>query len=201
MIRDTALAASGLLQEDIGGPPVRPYMPGDLWRESNSMSPAYQQSVGAALYRRSLYTVVKRTAPMPNMTTFDAPSREICIVKRTPTVTPQQGFVLLNDTQFVEAARVLAEKTLEEAGPTPEQRIRFAFRRLTARDPDPRETKLLLELLQEQKALFAKEPQRAEKLITVGDHKRDPALDPIDLAATTAMTQTILNLDAAVWKR
>jgi len=201
MIRDTALAASGLLQEDMGGPPVRPYMPGDLWRESNSMSPAYQQSVGAALYRRSIYTVCKRTAPMPNMTTFDAPSREICVVKRSPTITPQQGFVLLNDSQFVEAARVLAEKTIKEAGPAIEQRIRFAFRRLTARDPDPREFILLEQLLGEQKDLFAKEPDRAAKLTGVGDRKPDSALDPVDLAATTALTQTILNLDATVWKR
>ncbi len=108
MIRDflTALAASGLLQDDLGGPPVSPYLPGDLWRESNTMSPAYHQSVGEALYRRSLYTVWKRTAPMPDMTTFDAPSREVCVVKRNNTGTPQQAFVLLNDTQFVESARV-----------------------------------------------------------------------------------------------
>ena len=103
-IWDTALAASGLLDEEMGGPPVSPSTPGDLWRESNSMSPAYQQSVGRNLYRRSLYTVVKRTAPMPDMLAFDAPSREVCTVKRTPTGTPQQAFVLLNDSQFVKRA-------------------------------------------------------------------------------------------------
>jgi hypothetical protein len=201
MIRDTALAASGLLQEEIGGPPISPYMPGDLWRESNSMSPAYHQSVGAALYRRSLYTVVKRTAPMPNMLAFDEPSREVCVVKRSPTLTPQQGFVLLNDTQFVETARVLAENTIKSAGTNSADRVRFAFRRLTAREPDRRELPLLKQLLREQKDLFAKEPARAAKLIAVGDRKPDPKLDPIDLAATTALTQTILNLDATVWKR
>ena len=201
MIRDTALAASGLLQDELGGPPVSPYMPGDLWRESNSMSPAYRQSVGNALYRRSLYTVWKRTAPMPNMDAFDAPSREVCVVKRSATGSPQQAFVLLNDVQFVEAARVLAEKALLSDARTPEQRIHFVFRRLTARDPIPQEDKILRALLREQMDLFSKEPDRAEKLVTVGGSKRDPTLNPVELAATTALAQAILNLDATVWKR
>jgi hypothetical protein len=201
MIRDTALAAGGLLDEEMGGPPVSPYMPGDLWRESNSMSPAYHQSVGGSLYRRSLYTVWKRTAPMPDMTAFDAPSREVCEVQRTPTSTPQQSFVLLNDTQFVEAARALAEKSLREGGSTPREWVRYIFRRLTARDPDPREMKLLLDLLQEQAAIFAKEPDRAVKLIAVGARKPDPALNPVQLAAATELAQAVMNLDATIWKR
>jgi len=200
MIRDTALAASGLLDDKIGGPPVSPYMPGDLWRESNSMSPAYHQSVGTDLYRRSLYTVWKRTAPMPDMTVFDAPSREVCTVKRNATATPQQAFVLLNDTQFVEAARVLAERALKEGRSTQEQ-ISFAFRRLTARQPTEAELNLLEQLLTEQKAMFKQEPDRAEKLIAVGDRKRDPALEPGELAAMTSVSQAIMNLDATVWKR
>jgi outer membrane PBP1 activator LpoA protein len=110
-------------------------------------------------------------------------------------------FVLLNDTQFVEAARVLAEKSLKEGGRAPEQRIRFSFRRLTAREPTRQEIALLRELLAEQQTLFAKEPDRAAKLIEVGDRKRDLTLDALDLAATTILTQTILNLDATVWKR
>src|SRR5882724_3118475 len=175
MIRDTALMASGLLDTKLGGPPVSPYLPGDLWRESNSMSPAYHQSVGGDLYRRSLYSVCKRTAPMPDMTSFDAPSREFCTVKRSATATPQQAFVLLNDTQFVEAARVLAEKALEQTSLSTEQKIRYVFRRLTARDPDPREAKVLNELLSQQASLFAKEPDRARKLISVGEKKSDPS--------------------------
>ena len=178
MIRDTALAASGLLEEGLGGPPVSPYMPGDLWRESNSMSPAYHQSVGASLYRRSLYTVWKRTAPMPNMAAFDAPSREVCVVKRSNTGTPQQGFVLLNDPQFVEAARVLAEMTLKQGGRAPDERVRFVFRRLTGREPDPQEMTLMCELLDEQQNLFAKEPDRATKLLAVGDRKGRPCVGP-----------------------
>jgi hypothetical protein len=200
MIRDTALAASGLLDDRMGGPSVSPYLPGDLWRESNSMSPAYRQSVGSDLYRRSLYTVWKRTAPMPDMMAFDTPSREVCVARRSATSTPQQAFVLLNDPQFVEAARVLAEQALQRAS-SPEERIQFVFRRLTARDPDRRETVLLNELLQEQAALFAKETDRAGKLVAVGERKRDPAGDPIQLAAMTVLAQAVMNLDATVWKR
>ena len=105
-IRDVALAASGLLDRRMGGPPVSPYQPGgDLWREANTMSPAYQQSTGKDLYRRSLYSVWKRTAPLPNMLAFDAATREVCTVARGRTNTPLQALVLLNDVQFVEAAR------------------------------------------------------------------------------------------------
>src|SRR5262249_59981353 len=107
-----------LLDDRLGGPPVSPYQPGDLWRESNSMSPPYQQSVGRDLYRRSLYTVWKRTAPMPNMLAFDAPSREVCVARRQTTSTPLQALVLLDDPQFVEPARALGERMLKEGGAT-----------------------------------------------------------------------------------
>ena len=201
MMRDTALAASGLLDDKFGGPPVSPYMPGDLWREANSMSPAYHQSVGGDLYRRSLYTVVKRTAPMPDMTAFDAPSREVCVMKRSVTGTPQQAFVLLNDTQFVEAARVLAQHALKESGPDNAKQIRFAFRHLTGRDPDTTEANVLAELWKEQEKIFLAEPARAKQLISVGDTKADESLDVVKLAAATVVSQAILNLDATVWKR
>ena len=201
MIRDTALAASGLLDPRLGGAPVSPYMPGDLWRESNGMSPAYHQSVGNDLYRRSLYTVWKRTAPMPDMMAFDAPSREFCTARRSVTATPQQAFVLLNDTQFVEAARVLAEHALTQGGHDSGARIEFAFRRLTGRPPTPPEMKLLQDLLSEETEVFKQEPDRADKLIAVGDKKRDESLPPIELGAMTVVCQAILNLDATVWKR
>ncbi|HEX3988163.1 MAG TPA: DUF1553 domain-containing protein [Verrucomicrobiae bacterium] len=201
MVRDTALAASGLLDDKMGGPPVSPYMPGDLWREANSMSPAYHQSVGGDLYRRSLYTVIKRTAPMPDMTAFDAPSREVCVLKRSATGTPQQAFVLLNDTQYVEAARVLAQHALKEGGPDTAKQIRFAFRRLAGRDPDAMEARVLAELWTEQEKIFLAEPARAKQLIAVGDTKADESLDVVKLAAATVVTQAILNLDATVWKR
>jgi hypothetical protein len=135
------------------------------------------------------------------MTVFDAPSREVCTVKRNATSTPQQAFVLLNDTQFVEAARVLAEKALQQSALSTEEKIVFVFRRLTGRDPAPREARVLNRLLREQAALFAKEPDRARKLIAVGDKKHDPALDVLQVAAMTALAQTVMNLDATVWKR
>jgi len=201
MIRDTALAASGLLNRELGGPPVSPYQPGDLWRESNSMSPAYRQSVGESLYRRSLYTVWKRTAPMPNMLAFDAPSREVCVVKRSNTGTPQQAYVLLNDPQFVEAARVLAEHALRHSDSSVEGRIRFAFRRLTGRDPEKQERQLLQQALLEQQRTFAQEPERATKLLQTGARKVEGTPDAVTLAAFTSLAQLILNLDATVWKR
>ena len=201
MIRDTALAAGGLLDESVGGGPVSPYMPGDLWREANSMSPAYHQSVGPDLYRRSIYTVWKRTAPMPDMTAFDAPSREVCLMKRNPTLTPQQAFVLLNDPQFVEAARVLAENALERTDGNRTKQITFAFRKLTGRSPTAKETQLLSQLWSEESAMFAKEPERAKTLIGIGSSPADATLNPIDLAAATETAQAILSLDATIWKR
>ena len=200
-IRDLALAASGLLDDRIGGPPVSPYQPGDLWRESNTMSPAYRQSVGKDLYRRSLYTVWKRTAPMPNMTVFDAGSREVCIARRQTTNTPLQALVLLNDPQFVEAARVLGERILKEGGTSTSERIRFVFRLLAVREPTPKESQILSTLYEEQREQFRKEPAQAESLIKLGESKPDASLPAVELAAATILAQTVLNLDATIWKR
>jgi hypothetical protein len=200
-IRDTALAAAGLLDDRPGGPPVSPYQPGDLWRESNSMSPAYHQSVGADLYRRSLYTVWKRTAPMPDMTIFDSGSREVCIARRQTTNTPLQALVLLNDIPFVEASRAIGTRALKEGGPNLAARTRFLFRLLAAREPTPTETQLLSDLYTEQRAEFERDPQGAAKLIHIGDSKPDSALPPADLAAATILAQTVLNLDATIWER
>jgi hypothetical protein len=200
-IRDLALAAGGLLDERRGGPPVSPYQPGDLWRESNVMSPPYRQSVGTDLYRRSLYSVWKRTAPPPNMLAFDAVSREVCVARRQRTSTPLQALVLLNDPQFVEAARVLAERTLKEGGATAESRVRYVFRTLATREPTEVEKRLLTGMYEEQRALFGQAPAEAAKLIKIGDRKPDAALSPAEVAAATVLAQTILNLDAAIWKR
>ncbi len=197
-IRDLALYTSGLLDQKLGGAPASPYQPGDLWRESTTMSPAYQQG---DLYRRSLYTVWKRTAPMPNMIAFDAGSRELCIARRQTTSTPLQALVLWNDPQFVEASRVLAEKTLIEGGKTDAERVNYAFLTLASRAPSAQETHLLTQLLTIQRELFAKEPTQAKRLLTLGDKKPNPMLDAVELAATTILTQTILNLDATLWKR
>src|SRR5258706_16287296 len=123
------------------------------------------------------------------MTAFDAPSHEVYMLKQSPTGTPQQAFVLLNDPQFVETARELAEKMLTDAGSQESERIAFAFRRLTARKPGPAESKLLLELYDETRRIFRDEPERATKLLAVGDKKTDPKLDAAELAAATEVAQ------------
>ncbi|WP_309715985.1 DUF1553 domain-containing protein [Armatimonas sp.] len=200
-IRDVALAASGLLDAKLGGAPVSPYQPGDLWREANTMSPGYRQSVGGDLYRRSLYTVWKRTAPMPNMMAFDASGREVCTARRQNTSTPLQALVLLNDPQFVEAARVLGERVVKEGGTTDSQRVVYAFRTLATRPPTSTEARLLEQLYAAQRQLFTQAPAEAAKLLTVGEKKPDSTLSPIEVAAATTLAQAILNLDVTIWKR
>ncbi|HLP00091.1 MAG TPA: DUF1553 domain-containing protein [Fimbriimonas sp.] len=196
MIRDTALAASGLLNDKPGGPPVNPYQPAGIWTENNTMSPGFVQSTGADLYKRSLYSTWKRTTPVPGMMMFDATSREACTVRRPSTNTPLQALVLLNDVQFVEAARVLAERTLEQKGG-----VYIPFVRLAGRKPSDSERAILDRTFDEQRAFFAADPASATKLITVGASKANPALDPLDLAAMTVVVQTILNSDLVIWKR
>jgi hypothetical protein len=201
-IRDVGLAASGLLDRRMGGPPVSPYQPGgDLWREANTMSPAYQQSTGRDLYRRSLYSVWKRTTPLPNMLAFDAPSREVCTVARSRTNTPLQALVLLNDVQFVEAARALAVAVTKSNRQLPEQ-IDDAFLRLTGRHPDVTERNLLTDVYNEQLALFAdKSQQDAAAFTKLGETKFDPKTNSAHVAALAVTCQTILNLDATIFER
>jgi hypothetical protein len=199
-IRDLALFSSGFLNGEIGGPPVSPYQPGgDLWTESNSMSPPYRQSVGVSLYRRSLYSVWKRTAPLPNMIALDSTSREVCTVRRSQTNTPLQALVLLNDIQFVEASRKAAELIIS-ADSNDMTRLEMAFTRFTGRTPDESELHLLLGLLRQEREFYDKHPDHAVELIGHGDSvARD--IDPQQLAAWTMVCQAILNLDATIWKR
>lgn len=201
-IRDVALAASELLERQQGGPPVSPYQPGeDLWQESNAMSPEYKQSTGKSLYRRSLYSVWKRTAPLPNMSAFDAPTREVCVVSRSRTSTPLQALVLLNDVQFVEAARALAASVAEENESTKDQ-ISAAFLRLAGRKPDATEQSVLEQVFASQKKQFeAGGEHDAAKFIALGDSKTECKLTPAELAALTATCQVILNLDATIYER
>jgi hypothetical protein len=201
-IRDMTLAASGLLEPQLGGPPVSPYQPGgDLWRETNPMSPAYHQSVGRDLYRRSIYSAWKRTVPLPNMLAFDAPTREVCTVSRGRTNTPLQALVLLNDVQFVEAARALAAD-VSRAHDDVQDQIREAFLRLTSRHPDAVELEVLGKVYDEQRQLFADPTQQdPTRFINLGDSNPDKLLKPDKLAALTVMCQVILNLDATVFER
>ena len=200
-IRDLALASSGLLDEKRGGPPVSPYQAGgDLWRESNSMSPAFQQSVGKDLYRRSIYSVWKRTAPLPNMLAFDAESREVCIVKRARTNTPLQALVLMNDVQFVESSRNLAQLLLRSEAEI-ESQIAVAYRSLTGQKVGERELDTLLGLFNSELAHYSADAESALKLIREGESKPDETIPPEKLAAMTVVCQAILNLDATIWKR
>jgi hypothetical protein len=202
MIRDNALAASGLLVPKIGGPSVYPYQPEGIWEAlATRNATTYQQGTGEDLYRRSLYTVWKRSSPPPSMMNFDAPDRYLCVVKRQKTATPLQALVLMNDPQYVEASRILAERMMKEGGASPEQRIAFAFKALTSRAPRPAELALLQQLYAEELADFKKKPERVPELLSVGEAKRDASLNAEELAACTILASTIMNFDEFVVKR
>jgi hypothetical protein len=199
-LRDSALAVSGLLSRKIGGPSVKPYQPAGLWEESGT-GKSYTQDQGEALYRRSLYTFWRRTAPPPSMLTFDATSREVCTARRPITATPLQALVLMNDPQFIEAARVLAERIVRECGEKTDAQIEQAFRAVAGREPQPREQEILRRLLDEQLQFFSKNAEAAEKFLGVGEHPRDKSIPVAELAATTALTSTLMNHDEFVMKR
>jgi len=206
-IRDLALSTSGLLDGRIGGPSVKPYQPGDLWGELAHQKHNYkfsaqlfEQDHGADLYRRTMYTFWKRSVPPPNLNALDAPSREVCTVRRERTNTPLQALVLLNDPTFVEAGRKLAERMMHECGDEPAACIANAFELVTARKPSGREAAILLAEYEKQRASFAKEPDAAAALLAVGESPRDDRLDAVTHAAWTNVALVILNLDEAVTK-
>jgi hypothetical protein len=203
MVRDTALAVSGLLVTKVGGKSVKPYQPPGLWEAigySGSNTVHFVQDKGDALYRRSLYTFWKRTSPPPSLTTFDAPSREECVVRRGRTNTPLQALVLMNDEQYVEAARHLAERMMREGGQTPADRIALGFRLATSREPNADEIRIFQTLYDAQSAANRRNVQAAAKLLGVGDSPHDQSLEPGELAAWTMVANVILNLDETVTK-
>jgi hypothetical protein len=203
MVRDTALAVSGLLVTQVGGKSVKPYQPPGLWEAigySGSNTVHFVQDRGDALYRRSLYTFWKRTSPPPSLMTFDAPSREECVVRRGRTNTPLQALALMNDEQYVEAARHLAERMMREGGQTPAERIGLGFRLATARQPTADEIRIFQTLYDAQAADYARNAQAAAKLLSVGDSPHDQSLAPCELAAWTMVANVILNLDETVTK-
>jgi hypothetical protein len=199
MVRDAALAASGQLVGDIGGPPVKPFQPAGLWEEKSNLP--YVRDVGPGSHRRSLYTYWKRTSPPPAMLTFDAANREVCAVKRQPTATPLQALVLLNDVQYVEAARVLADRAGREGGANLADRLTFLVRVLTGRRPDARELATLEALYHDQYDEFRSGRADAAKLLAVGDAPPPGAADPAEAAALTVVAQALLNYDETVMKR
>jgi len=205
IVRDNALAASGLLNGEIGGPSVSPYQPEGLWEEMGRpgdvfSAQTYAQSSGKDLYRRSMYTFWKRTVPPPSLATFDAPDREKCTARRALTNTPLQALILMNDPTYVEAARALAQRTLLEAGADPAKRIQFAFRQATGRKPSTEEVQLLNSLAQKQVALYRRDKKSASELVRVGESPSNPKLNPSELAAWTVVASSILNLDETITK-
>lgn len=200
IIRDQALVFGGLLVEQIGGAPVKPYQPDNVWEPvafTGSNTRHYQRDTGAALYRRSLYTLWKRTAPPASLATFDAPSREAFCVVRQRSNTPLQALALMNDVQQFEAARTFAASVLARNEPEP-ARLAFAFRCVTARVPSPRERTLLADALNTQRARLAAHPAAAEKVLTNGDSPPPPHLPPGELAAWTLLVTLLFNLDEAI---
>jgi len=204
MIRDNALAASGLLTKKIGGESVKPYQPEGLWIEKSSFSKrltTYQADHNDSLYRRSLYTFIRRTSPNPTMTIFDTPSREICVVKRENTSTPLQALVLLNDPQFVEAARAMAERIQVEGGLEIRGQIQYAFRLTTGRKGTSREIKLLEDLYKQQYNRFLLDKKSAKAFISVGEFRVPVNIDIPKTAALATVASTLLNHNETYMKR
>lgn len=201
VIRDQALAVSGLLIENIGGRSVKPYQPAGLWKPvgfGGSNTATFVQDKGEKLYRRSMYTFWKRTSPPPSMATFDAPNRETCAVRRARTNTPLQALVLMNDVQFVEAARRFAERVLIEGGENDDARLLYAFRSVLARQPSADELRSIENLFAEYRSEFAKDPEAATKLLSIGESPRNQLLNPDEVAAWTMITHLLLNLSETV---
>jgi hypothetical protein len=199
LLRDAALASSGLLDGRIGGKPVYPYQPASIWDGlaiTKERDFTYPQSKGPDLFRRSLYTFWRRTAAPANM--FDASSRQTCKVRLTITSTPLQALTTLNDITWVEAGRALAQRVMKEAGTTPDARLTEAFRRVCARRPASEELPILRRSLQRARASFRADPSAATAYLGIGESPRDKTLDPVELAAYASVCHAIFNLDEAL---
>ncbi len=203
-VRDNALAVSGLLNDAVGGPSVFPYQPDGIWKElaygGMFTAQVYRPGSGADLYRRSLYTFWKRTVPPPSLGAFDAPDREKCVARRARTNTPLQALALMNDPTYVEASRALAQKAILEGGRSSAQRIRYAYLRALAREPSAEETRLLSELAQVERGKFRRDPERAARLLAVGESACEERIAPGELATWTAVAGSILNFDETISK-
>jgi hypothetical protein len=203
MIRDYALDVSGLLVPKIGGPSVKPYQPQRIWETvamEQSNTRIYKEDTGDGLYRRSLYTFWKRSAPPPSMDIFNAPSREVCIMRRERTNTPLQALVTMNDPQFVEAARVLAQNALLASRKNVDREVNYMTSRLVARKLEPKELKIVTRSYRDYTTYYESAPEDAKKLINVGETKADPSLPAPKLAALTMVANELMNLDEVLVK-
>jgi hypothetical protein len=204
-IRDQALAVSGLLNPEMGGPSVYPVQVPNLWKEIGFLRPEigmdeWPVSEGPELYRRGVYTFWRRVCTYPTFATFDAPSRDVCVSRRPRTNTPLQALAGLNEPTLLEAARVFAQRILREGGHTPAEQIEFAFRWCTARPPTPAERDRLLAFLEQQERSFADDREAAEALLDVGSASRPADVDPRRLAAWMMVANVLLNLDETLTK-
>ena len=201
MIRDNALAASGLLSKTVGGPSVMPYQPAGVWDFGALVSGPYREATGDDLYRRSMYTYLRRTSPHPAMVAFDAPNRLVCTAKRESTNTPIQALVLLNDPQFVEAARVAAQRMQQEGGGSPQDWINYGFRLFCGRFPAAEEMELMMEQYRVALEKFRRDPEAALRLLDVGEFPFAKELDPGQTAALTMVGSMMMNFDEAYTRR
>ena len=197
VLRDQALAVSGLLVEEVGGPSVRPYQPAGLWKEI-ATDMEYVQSKGRGLYRRSVYTYWKRTVAPPNMISFDAPTREACVVRKPSTNTPLQALTLMNDTTFVECARLFATRALLINSPSDTARLHWMFRAATSRHPTEHEVVVLLQGLESHRQEYREHPEQASVLLGTGDMPAEANVEGSELAAYTVIANLLLNLDESI---
>jgi len=203
MLRDVALESGGLLVNKIGGPSVKPYQPPNVWEQVSypaSDTVNYVQEHDDALYRRSLYTYWKRMATMPDMDAFDAPMRDVVCTRRQRTDTPLQALATMNDVQWIEAARALAERVIKEAGKQPVQRIDLMGEILLAHDPPPRMATVLEASLAQMEKHYSADPKAAHDLVGVGEKKSDATIPAPELAAWTMIASEMLNLDETINK-
>ncbi len=198
MVRDQALAISGLLHEQVGGSSVRPYQPAGLWKEVEKRG-TYQQSKGKSLYRRSLYTAIRRTVVTPELVIFDMPSREVCTVKRSRTNTPLQALALMNNVTYVEASKKFAERMMAH-GTKPVEKLAWGFRCATLRQPTKSELSVLLAGYQRRVAVYRKDPRRADALLKQGESQISGDFDKAEIAAVTTVANILLNLDEIINK-
>ena len=203
MLRDIALESSGLLVNKIGGPSVKPYQPDNVWESvgyPTSDTTHYKQDHGDALYRRSLYTYWKRMAMPPDMDAFDAPTRDTACTRRQRTDTPLQALVTMNDEQWVEASRALAQRLIEQGGKQPDQRIKYLSDLVLSHDPSPQMESVLQQSLSQMEQHYTADPAAARDLVAVGEKPRDSAIPPPELAAWTMVVSEVLNLDETLNK-
>jgi len=201
-VKDVVLSSSGIMNDEIGGPSVKTYQPKGIWESSTSgrgQLARYVQDHDEKLYRRGMYTFIKRTVPPPSMLTFDGSNRDQCEVKRVRTNTPLQALVLLNDPQVLEAARVLAERLSVEKI-SDEQRIEKAFRMIVCRKAGEKEKKILFEYYKKEKEEFSKQPAKAESFLKAGEYKHEQVPNKAEAAALMQVVHTIYNMEEAITK-